>query len=84
MFLAPVLNFLLYLSFYLKYFTLDDQLTNIKKNSASFKTLSLTLIAFNEGNTSITCPVSGGEVSITNGDDTVYDERPALFVAYNG
>jgi len=46
--------------------------------------LYLTLIAFNEGNTSITCPVSGGELSITNGDDTVYDESPALFVACNG
>jgi hypothetical protein len=36
-----------------------------------------TWLIFNEGNTSITCPISGGELSMTNGDDTVYDESPA-------
>ena len=44
----------------------------------------LTLRAFNEGNSSIICPASGGDVSMINGDDTVYDESPALFIAYNG
>ena len=40
-----------------------------------------TWLIFNEDNTSITCPVSGGELSITNGDDTVYDDSPAPLVA---
>jgi hypothetical protein len=40
-----------------------------------------TSLIFNEGNTSITCPISGGELSMTNGDDTVYDEIPAPLVA---
>lgn len=40
-----------------------------------------TLVAFKNGNTSITWPISGGELSITNDPDTVYDESPALLVA---
>jgi len=40
-----------------------------------------TWLISNEGNTSITCPASGDELSTTNGDDTVYDESPAPLVA---
>ena len=40
-----------------------------------------TWLISNDCKTSITCPISGGELSITNGDDTVYDESPAPLVA---
>jgi len=39
------------------------------------------LAAVKDGNTSITWPICGGELSITNDPDTVYDERPARLVA---
>ena len=41
-----------------------------------------TLVAVKDGKTSITWPICGGELSITNDPDTVNDVRPALLVAY--
>ena len=53
----------------------------VRNISVVFISYINTLVAVKDGKTSITWPICGGELSIINDPESVYDESLALLVA---